>query len=871
MDAARDATMDQATNQDSSQWTFGLFNSAPIGMPLPCEDFSNDSNPIFPEELPTMHAEIRQTAEKIFNNWETLRAIVERHENTIQRRWTKKSMTKRRELLLTIWPNMAADHRPDISLQNKWFGLADMKKESKAVLQGRSKQQKMCEGSQREALLMPYINVEDLTKTEPLLLMINARAHREPHEFAKRDLQLSTHHTHMTDWRSLEGYVMDFDGPHHVPAAYGELRHGEWQPVFASTGADPRLAGGAICSGDGLWILEIQDRIYKFLLDIARKVLHDIPSGDLIGPKYGIQPQLPLPSANTREDGVTSLASTNLEAIYSSPGRMDLHRIQLLVTAKANEEDDKVWALREDPWRFSEGVADFIAHQPQYVSDLSGAQHPTTNANEFQKRCGYTKNNLKDHLAMKFLLESCMEAEFWGNVLQDITELIAIKEKHFDGKDIKSTDPLPEPFAMALQSVQAFLCFCVEFRVRILRWKAYSSPPLRPYMRRNSPDTLENFVRKADKHPPRHIFEFLVILARLCCYRCIVSSGHISGVQSLLETYDKFMDTVPDSHLAVNSYVAEEISTLALLSEFLRQIHLFQPWAATSHKEMATPHVQAAMLTFLGKRFTNTTPLKDLKYSSKVLSMPVEIAEIPYPVHKRRTAANVNAMQKAEALLDKMWDAILREMEQQNLLPPHIENVLLRQGRQLQRTPDWVEPVDFNKNTTPQVAPQEVLVSPFRGLNIDDNNKVQDYPVEKTKIKTRGNAAPQIPDPTEAQETEQAEDLSPAHTILVDRRALRVFSTLFHTPSSTSQPGEVPWKDFLHAMRSAGFGMEKLYGSVWQFTPPCDSDGGMAADVKSILFHEPHPHSRIPFRSARRHGRRLARTYGWSGETFVAK
>ena len=75
-------------------------------------------------------------------------------------------------------------------------------------------------------------------------------------------------------------------------------------------------------------------------------------------------------------------------------------------------------------------------------------------------------------------------------------------------------------------------------------------------------------------------------------------------------------------------------------------------------------------------------------------------------------------------------------------------------------------------------------------------------------------------------------------------------------------PGEVSWTDFLHALVSTGFKPEKLYGSVWQFTPA-------NLDVeRSIQFHEPHPSGKIPFRKARQHGRRLFRAYGWRGEMF---
>lgn len=63
-------------------------------------------------------------------------------------------------------------------------------------------------------------------------------------------------------------------------------------------------------------------------------------------------------------------------------------------------------------------------------------------------------------------------------------------------------------------------------------------------------------------------------------------------------------------------------------------------------------------------------------------------------------------------------------------------------------------------------------------------------------------------------------------------------------------------------MKSIGFGSEKLYGSVWQFTPSAVEVG------RSIQFHKPHPTAKIPFRIARNMGWRLNRAYGWEGDTF---
>lgn len=130
----------------------------------------------------------------------------------------------------------------------------------------------------------------------------------------------------------------------------------------------------------------------------------------------------------------------------------------------------------------------------------------------------------------------------------------------------------------------------------------------------------------------------------------------------------------------------------------------------------------------------------------------------------------------------------------------------------------------------------------------------------RSKVKTRG-----APESNRSSHTAEAEanPADPQPTFAVDSRALKVFRTVFFMPSLNAVPGEVAWNDFVHAMISTGFGAEKLYGSVWHFTPS-------KLDVeRSIQFHEPHPSGKIPFRVARRHGRRLHRAYGWHGDMFV--
>jgi hypothetical protein len=84
----------------------------------------------------------------------------------------------------------------------------------------------------------------------------------------------------------------------------------------------------------------------------------------------------------------------------------------------------------------------------------------------------------------------------------------------------------------------------------------------------------------------------------------------------------------------------------------------------------------------------------------------------------------------------------------------------------------------------------------------------------KVKIKTKGIPSTLQNDSIPTSETIGCNVSDSQPNFSVDARALKVFRTLFFNPEVTSTPGEIPWNDFLHAMRETGFNVEKLYGSV---------------------------------------------------------
>ena len=236
------------------------------------------------------------------------------------------------------------------------------------------------------------------------------------------------------------------------------------------------------------------------------------------------------------------------------------------------------------------------------------------------------------------------------------------------------------------------------------------------------------------------------------------------------------------------------------------------------------------------------------------MAMPGD-GKFNYPTDKKRTKQTTETMITAEKNLDLFWSRF--DVNWKRLAGKNIGNCMgdhapKQKGQQKERTAPWVEPVkeDKPKADLKDLKPKDWTES--------KDAKITITPKQKLKTKGAGQAV-DTEEPTPKPPSAQA-DKQPIFK--VDKSSLKVFNTLFFTPGQAKAPGEIPWVDFLRAMGSTGFAAQKLYGSIWQFTPT-------KLDVeRSIQFHEPHPAVKIRFQVARRMGRRLTRAYGWHGGMF---
>lgn len=367
------------------------------------------------------------------------------------------------------------------------------------------------------------------------------------------------------------------------------------------------------------------------------------------------------------------------------------------------------------------------------------------------------------------------------------------------------------------------------------------------------------------------------------------------GIVNLVDELGRLLQAEPKARNLVSPHIANVISDLAVLTEALRQLDVYKG------KLHATPKMEfkddrGRVIKGLTVPWINM--LKDIEGKQPLelhrLGMP---GRFHYPVDKRRTKENHEAMRLAEQNLDEFWGQVDRNLEiTRQWYLDHLAQCdkccdcgvdtavrkLLSGSRYVQRTGGWVEP----NNKEPTAATQSELDAaarrPLSELYFDlerrtertiarDHKHTHNHDHEhhhhdhghshgKSKTKTKGTPGKENIAPAAEPSPSDQPDQQPIFAL--DARALKVFRTLFFTPSISSTPGEVPWTDFLHAMVATGFAPEKLYGSVWNFRP-----SGLDVE-RSIQFHEPHPSGKIPYRVCRQHGRRLNKAYGWHGAMF---
>lgn len=158
---------------------------------------------------PDVRSRSHVLSSSIFDLWNTLHVMIEHHEETIRKRWLKRTREQRKKILYAAWPGMDTLHRPDIDAFKR-------------------------KNNSQEAYKWPYINTDDLSRPKLFLLFLNARARNQPFAFARADIDACRFG--ITSRALLPGFlnehVMMFTG-RISSNTYGELIAWEITPMLS--------------------------------------------------------------------------------------------------------------------------------------------------------------------------------------------------------------------------------------------------------------------------------------------------------------------------------------------------------------------------------------------------------------------------------------------------------------------------------------------------------------------------------------------------------------------------------------------------------------------------------------------------------------
>ncbi|KAF9578058.1 hypothetical protein BGW38_006363, partial [Lunasporangiospora selenospora] len=731
-----------------------------------------------PSGFPTaseVRKEARERVKNIFEDWNLLNHIIQRNEATIQKRWLKKSRDQRRNTLLHAWPNMPKMHRPEMDA---------LFKEGSAPT------------TNPGVYLWPNINQEDLLKPKIMLIFLNARARQYPSVFAAADHESfrisKTSGKVMPSY--LNEYTMMFTG-HNTVETYGRLYSwDEHEDAFDWMHTQRGTLGGI-----GLQILQVQERVYKFLVECCLHILQ-VTRENAKADDSPIEPQPPTLSIS---DGPTHTLSDVSAAIpYSVPAKLDLTRLRDLVAARRSAAEDHMWSLREDPGYFANELLEMKEHRQELLPDIYGDQHSLTRP--------FLSKEFWNRVTGKVILAANGHLEVWDILLSQIDRLITLLGK-YEGT-FTEKDSLPEELLVTFLDLDFSIHTFMNGPLTGLKNIVPASPPMRNWFVRMPEENPRNIV--VTKKPSTSVDTTQKHLLWLFQELFDDKQRHLLGVYPTLEMMERLVQNDPKSRNLFSAQVSEAITDYSLLAECQRHIRLYQPWASAFEND-AVGREQKIRNAYI-KQTQRMAQVEEAFKSINMSHAEPSDKKFYYPVEKRKTKENTEAMQYAERNLDAIWNALDSTLlKTVNNSRNGIWTCLLSPDRVLERTPDWIEPPSKSPSKGEKGAKAEDLMQRLEIRSESTVEKDEKKQLQKDKIKTRGPAvvnASSSKAPRKgldvAIDDQSKIDVQP--TFKLDKRALKVFSTLFYQPTTSAQPGEILWNDFLHAMVATGFGAEKL-------------------------------------------------------------
>lgn len=753
----------------------------------------------------------------IFDKWERLKTLSEIFMDTLEKRWRKRTTEKRKNVLLNAWPGMHPTHRPD-------FHAIRQNQKGPEIF---------------DAIMVPFINLEDLISIGNLPSFIKSRSQEAPEYFAwsdSRPFRTATSLNAVSHPRSFETLML-LTGQK-TRATYGRL-----VIVKENLEATKEVqAAYGFPLGKGLATLQVHQKTYGFLLNVVEQLLCDLDISKAI--PRNILRQVPLsescghPILSLDLNENRSISDLNIRASYELPVQFSLESLRKLATASRDQAEDAYWGLREDP-------AYFLEQLDLHFEQNLGPYERMFKEDSFGGTSEAAQNAL--HTAcQKVVHQACRDIILWDAISTDLLEFEKLRANIETEVDLLCGLPLEyerglerlldlleviwshhclndvDGVLMANPNLQRYYEIVPGPESRSVQWR------LKESMAPQYPPILKLFLELKDS-----------------------MTADMMGAVNILDEMERTINSDPVQQELVTNGMAKYLSRVAAFAYIKDSLAQRQPPIKNSGDFITIIDEITDRLDIINVLGRHCVKMRLSKYA-----LPRK--EFDYPAEKRPTKEHVGQMRFAEAKLDTLWRQVDEGYRRDTgkTLNQWMGNRLT--ARELHRTAPWE-------------AREEKAPRSKRGPSSSEDYQfpvhiVPDVPEKfsterKTKQKTRGEADKRREAPSQEPKATDAVE-KPLQTFYLDPRALKTMSSLFPSTKEDRTNSTILWKDFRYAMAAMHFKIHCRDGSIWYFEPAWNPN-------VPILIHMPHNQTaRMWSTKMRIEASRLADRYGWSKETF---
>ncbi|KAK5740631.1 hypothetical protein LTR17_004436 [Elasticomyces elasticus] len=754
-----------------------------------------------------------------------VRERISTHGDALLKRWTRRSVKKRAELVLKAMPEASSDNFAWARMQNdlaRSFSafLHECRSTSAGGAKAAQKLQDLSsayEGRSRKMHLLPYCDAQTLSEDPMALLsLLHHRTNSDSADWVTFDMEQTE--------LAFEALIACPPYNPHAVVMYG-THYGRLIPWNKQSSHRLDIIGYP----RAVVILEAQSVLAEFVRTMVDLILeNDIEVAQQGRPQWNAL-------VTSSFQWTPGPLSRRLDA-FNAPPQYDLEAVVRMLEERHRAMVDEIEGLQSDPVYFRDHI--------RRIQDSKFHNQLAEDQREF----------FALHLTLTYIL--------WADLLHLAlarARFVCAIQKHYRGQ-IHVGKALPLPYACALSLLEEAFADLFEGQLSdLIRLQVYTKTFGDHYVKdqERSGPTREELLRSRP----------LLWNAQQLPLKQKTSPGSrwfLSFVDYLMARDMETGQAPVDDHLALhfsNMIVANDVlasvrshrprADVAADNEMLQQLRQLQPAGNTSGMK------QSGFCMWQGtQEWPSLKPIFDL----------------PQPFDKLSRTAMTQHKDIRRAV-EQFWDS-LGDMLESDFPPTHAEcpEIMVRYTH-TQKYKDDVEN-EYRRFEQAVTAKEETqarraqeLTKPYADAPPPSLFKGTDWPASlkprvepRVKSKTRKADDDSTTFGGEDDSRRAIDSPTPRLTLQVKRHTKEIFDQMYPAPGA--HLSDISWEDFVAAMVDAGCSVEPSRGSAFSFKDMKNSRG-------SMTFHRRHPVSTVDPIMLKNIGSRLQKWFEWDAETFV--